>query len=70
MGPLLFNIYLNDLFIFLEKTKICNYVDDITIYACRPKIETTLMHLKRDALKITEWLSNKFMKPNEEKYHQ
>ena len=28
LGPLLFNIYLNDLFMFLEGTRICNYADD------------------------------------------
>ena len=36
LGPLLFNIYLNDLFTFMEETEICNYADDTTIYACGP----------------------------------
>ena len=27
LGPLLFNIYLNDLFLFLEETEVCNYAD-------------------------------------------
>ena len=30
LGPLLFNIYLNDLLMFLEETEICNYADDTT----------------------------------------
>ena len=31
LGPLLFNIYLNDLFLFMEETEVCNYADDTTI---------------------------------------
>ena len=51
---LLFNIYLNDLFMFLEETEICNYADDTTIYACGSNIENVIMHLENDALKIIE----------------
>ena len=69
LGPLLFNIYLNDLFMFLEETEICNYADDTTIYACGPNIENVIMHLENDALKITEWFPNNFMKLNEDKCH-
>ena len=69
LGPLLFNIYLNDLLMFLEETKVCNYADDMTIYACGPKIETVIAHLEHDALKITEWFPNNFMKLNEDKCH-
>ena len=31
LEPPLFNIYLNDLFLFLEETEVCNYADDTTI---------------------------------------
>ena len=34
LGPLLFNIFINDLFLFIEKTTICNFADDNTIYIC------------------------------------
>ena len=68
LGPLLCNIYLHDLFMFLEETKICNYEDDTTIYVCVPEIKTVLSHLE-DALKITECFSNDFMKLNEDKCH-
>ena len=32
LGPLLFNIYLNDLFFFLKVVGICNFADDTTTY--------------------------------------
>ena len=33
MGPLLFNIYINDLFFFTTQTDVCNYADDSTFYS-------------------------------------
>ena len=34
LGPLLFNIYLNDLFYLTESTEVCNFADDTTFFAC------------------------------------
>ena len=67
LGPLLFNIYLNDLFLFLEETEVCNYVDDTTIYTCGPNVENVVAKLENDALAISEWFPNNRMKLNEDK---
>ncbi len=32
LGPLYFNIYNNDLLLSIQKTDICNYADDATIF--------------------------------------
>ena len=32
LGPLLFNIFINDIFFFIEKSEICNFADDNTVY--------------------------------------
>ena len=32
LGPLLFNIFLNDIFLSLQKCDLANYVDDSTLY--------------------------------------
>ena len=69
LGPLLFNIYLNDLFIFVNDAHICNYADDTTIYACDTNIESIIETLESDALKIAEWFRNNCMKLNEDKCH-
>ena len=66
---LLFNIYPNGIFMFLEETDICNYADDPTIYACGLNIENVIMQLENDALKIIEWFAGNFMKLNENKCH-
>ena len=34
LGPLLFNIFINDLFFVIEKSDICNFADDNTLYSC------------------------------------
>ena len=31
LGPLLFNIFINDIFYFINKTKMANYADDNSI---------------------------------------
>ena len=33
LGPLLFNIFINDIFLFAVKASLCNYADDNTLYA-------------------------------------
>ena len=34
LGPLLFNVFINDIFMFIEKSEICNFADDNTCYNC------------------------------------
>ena len=33
LGPLLFNIFINDLFMFTTQCDVCNYADDNSLYA-------------------------------------
>ena len=37
LGPLLFNIYMCDLFLFMSESNVANYVDDTTLYTCEKK---------------------------------
>ena len=32
LGPILFNLFINDLIFFIQETDVCNFVDDTTIY--------------------------------------
>ena len=34
LRPLLFNIFINDIFFLVNDTEVCNYADDTTIFAC------------------------------------
>ena len=42
LGPLLFNISLNDLFFFLKDEGICNFADDTTTYICDENLGNVL----------------------------
>ena len=45
LGPILFNIYLNDLLWFNGETNSCNYADDTTFYACDISLNTVIQRL-------------------------
>ena len=34
MGPILFNIFKNDLIFSIQETEVCSFADDINIYSC------------------------------------
>lgn len=46
LGPLLFNIYLNDLFLQLADTHVCNFADDTTLNACDIELKNILSEWK------------------------
>ena len=54
LGPLLFNIYLNDLFYLSECTEVCNFADDTTFYACDKDLGSLINRLEHDCLLTIE----------------
>ena len=46
LGPLLFNVFINDILMLIEKNEICNSADDNTIYHCGEDLSNILEHLK------------------------
>ncbi len=69
LGPLLFNLYINDFFYLVKDTEICNYADDTTIFACGSDLGSILESLERDAALLSLWFENNYMKMNEDKSH-
>jgi hypothetical protein len=67
LGPILFNIYLNDL--FYELFDVCNFADDTTLYACDMKLENILNELEDNAHTAILWFENNYMKLNQSKCH-
>ena len=66
LGPLLFNIYLNDLFFLTESTEVCNFADDTTFYACDQNLNDLINRLKHDSFLAIEWFENNSMKLNDD----
>ena len=69
LGPMLFDIYLNDLFLFLSATDICNFADDTTLFECNENIEKVIQKLESSSELVILWFENNFMKVNTEKCH-
>ena len=69
LGPLLFNIYINDLLLSIQETDICNYADDTTIYTCDMRFENVISMLENDSKIIIEWFGNNYMKLSKDKCH-
>ena len=62
LGPLLFNIYLNDLFFLIDYTEVCNFADDTTIFACDKDLGSLINRLEHDSFLAIEWFQNNYMK--------
>ena len=69
LGPLLFNIFLNDIFFFLNKTSIANYADDNTTHLIENDIITLLKILQDETSTVLNWFKLNEMKPNSDKCH-
>ena len=69
LGPLLFNIFLNDIFYFITDISIANYADDNTPYTTKNSITPLLETLEVETNTLLDWFRNNEMKPNEDKCH-
>ena len=57
LGPLIFNIFINDLTMFIEKTDIGNFADDNTIYKSSPSLSVVLNCIEHDiTIDLFFWL--------------
>ena len=52
LGPLLFNIFLNDLFLFVENSDLSNYADGNMLYSYGNDLEKVKQTLRQD---LTPW---------------
>ena len=51
LGPLLFNIFLNDFRYIVEHSEVCNFADDNTIFSCDNTFESVASNLQEECLK-------------------
>ena len=67
LGPLLFNIYINDLFLFSTGFKIANYADDCSPFEFSGTTNDVILKLENDAIILMQWFKNNYMKLNPDK---
>ena len=69
LGPLLFNIFINDIFLFVIDTSITNYADDNTPYAIEESIDKLIATLEKETNILLNWFQINEMKANSDKCH-
>ena len=68
-GPLLFNLFINDLILFLYTAVLSNYADDNNLYAIGNDKEETKRALVKDFQTVINWFHENYMILNTEKCH-
>ena len=61
LGPLLFNIFINDMFLFLQKCDLANYPDDWTMCTLEKRFFTIIDSLRHEFTILCKWFYNNFM---------
>ena len=69
LGPLLFNIFLCDLFLTIEGNYFTNYANDTTPYVIGNNTEEVVSELKAITQKLFTWFAQNEMKANLNKCH-
>ena len=69
LGPLLFNIYISDMFYDIDKCGIASYADDNTPYISDFNLEEVIQKLELTTNNLFEWFKNNHMKANADKCH-
>ena len=67
LRPILFNLYLNDLFYLPDFTELCNFADDTTFHACDNDLNNLMKRLEHEAFLAIQWFETNNMKLNKDK---
>ena len=67
LSLLLFNIFINSIFLLLQKCYLANYADDSTIYTSDKRVSTIIGSPRHEFPILSKWFYNNFMVRNPEK---
>ena len=68
LGPLFFNIFLNDLLLFISEANICNFADDNSLYAAGKEQVEVISVLKKEIANVLYWFKGNSMAANPDKF--
>lgn len=63
LGSLSFNLFINHLFVFVERISTCNFAHNNAIYRCE-EYRNCFEDLQHDIKTLLNWFKTSFMKPN------
>ena len=66
-GPLLFNLFITDLVLFLSETSLSNYTDDNNLYSIGKELDIVKENLRKDFNVVTDWFFENYMSLNPRK---
>ena len=69
LGPLLFNIYINDSFLFIDSGEICNFADDNTLFKCCDNLDEAKSSVENERHLVPGWFKINSLKMNPDKCH-
>ena len=67
IGPLIFNIYINDIFYFVDEEFLTNFADDNTLYEIDTDIKEIISKLETDTIRLLNWFEINYFKMNADK---
>ena len=68
LGPLLFNVFINDRFHFLDKSFLYSYADNKTLSYAHSNSDTLIHTLQQDCTSTLQWFNINQMKANPSKF--
>ena len=68
IGPLLFNLFINDIFHVLDRSSLHNYADDNTLSYSHNNPITLKQHLQVDCVAVLHWFEENNMQANPDKF--
>ena len=68
LDPLLFSIFINDIFMIIEQSDICNFADDNTLYSCGKRLTEIKENFVSDTKSILSWFRLNSLKANPGKF--
>ena len=68
LGPLLFNIFINDIFLIPNKSSLQNDADDTTLSYSHTDPDILILNLQHDCTEISHWFKDNNMQTNPDKF--
>ena len=68
LGPVLFNLFINDLFLFIKEADLANFADDNTLYVSKKNLAEVLEVLERECETAANWFKENNMIVNPDKF--